>query len=556
MPRRRILSIWFPRLAAERLLRAGCGDPDAPFAVVADTGNMQVLASLSQPAAAEGLREGQPLRDAQAMCPHLLMRPADRHADAAFLSALRRWAGKFSPWVAEEAPAGLIVDLTGCAHLFGGEEQVAHQAEQDCADLGLSVRIGIGDTVGAAWALARYAGQTAASDRSGDAIDQEARATRARAAKRRPWERGGTRRGAAPGAAGTPDARPLRIAEPGKAHSVLGPLPVAALRVGAERTEALSRVGLRTIGDLFGIPRAALARRYGQDVVKRLDQAIGSQPEPISPARPETSFAVRLTLPDPIGLQDDILAALDRLLPELGTRLARKGRGARRLRMQLCRSDASTQTIEIGLARPSADPDRIRPLLVVKLDGIDAGFGIDCIRLDAFVTEPVHARQHRGHMEAAADAMRRLTTDTRLDDLVGRLGAHIGLDRISRAHPADSHIPEKTAHRVAAAWSEPATDWPAPPVPRPLVMWRSEQVAAPPVPRLTGPFRWRGRTLTPAVAIGPERIAPEWWLDEPEWRSGVRDYWQVVTDGGECLWLYFAHGGTMSGGWFCQGRFA
>ncbi|MAQ81793.1 MAG: DNA methylase [Maritimibacter sp.] len=551
MPIRRILSLWFPRLAAERFLRAGASYLDAPFAVVGDRNNAQVLVSLSARASAEGLRAGQPLRDAQAMCPGLITRLANTHADAAFLSALRRWAGKFSPWVAEEPPEGLIIDLTGCAHLFGGEAELVSQAELDCSDLGLTVQSGIADTVGAAWALARYAGRAPGAVRSGDAIDQEAPATRARAAKRRNWERGGP-----PPPRHGVEARGGRIAAEGQTRTALATLPVAALRVDPDTAASLSKLGLRTIGDLIGVPRASLARRFGQPLVLRLDQAMGHTPESVSPARPMFSFAVRLTLPDPIGLDEDVMAAIDRLLPELEKRLVEKGRGARRLRLQLFRADNTMQTIEIGMARPSASPDRIRPLLILKLDEIDAGYGIDCIRIEAHVTEPVHARQHRGHMDAAAEAMARLNSDMRLDDLIGRLGARIGLERISRAHPADSHIPEKTSHRVAAAWSEPAKNWPLPPTPRPLVMWRPEPVSAPDTPRPPADFRWRGRSLQATAVSGPERIAPEWWLDEPEWRTGVRDYWQVTADTGERLWMYYAHGGALSAGWFCQGRFA
>jgi protein ImuB len=551
MPQRRILSLWFPRLAAERLLRLDPGVMDAPFAVVEDRGNMQVLASLSVQAQAEGLTQGQPLRDAQAMCPRLITRLANPQAEAAFLTVIRRWAGKFSPWVAEEPPAGLVIDLTGCAHLFGGEDPLLDQVEQDCADLGLTVHAGIADTVGAAWALARYAGQPAPLSRSGDAIDQEAYATRARAVKRRNWERGGP----APRVAAAAD-RPARIAPPGRAHSILAPLPVAALRIGGDTAAALARLGLRRIGDLTGMPRAALARRFGRDLVRRLDQAMGSEPEPVSPAKPPMHFAVRLTLPEPIGLDTDIMAGIDRLLPELQRRLKAKGRGARRLRLQLHRSDGTMQTVEIGLARPSASPDRIKPLLIMKLPEIDPGFGIDVLRIEAHVTEPVHARQHRGHMDAAADATARLTANTALDDLIGRIGARIGLEAITRAHPADSNIPEKTSHRVAAAWSEPATHWPKPPTPRPLIMWRPEPVMAGDTPTLPAAFRWRQRSLTTVAVSGPERIAPEWWLDDPNWRSGVRDYWQVTVESGERLWLYYAHGGTMSSGWFCQGAFA
>ena len=214
------------------------------------------------------------------------------------------------------------------------------------------------------------------------------------------------------------------------------------------------------------------------------------------------------------------------------------------------------QTVEIGMARPSANPDRIKPLLIMKLPDIDAGFGIDCVRIEAHVTEPVHAQQHRGHMDAAKDVNKRLSSNTSLDDLIGRVGARIGLEAITRMHPADSNIPEKTSTKLAAAWSEPAKEWPDPPTPRPLLMWRPEPVQAVDIAGVPGEFRWRGRRHETVAANGPERISPEWWLDDPEWRSGVRDYYQITTAYGERLWLYYAHGGTMSSGWFCQGSFA
>ncbi|MCU4651692.1 DNA polymerase Y family protein, partial [Roseibacterium sp. SDUM158016] len=167
---RRILSLWFPRLAAERVLRCEPGLAETPLAVVSEAGNMRLVDSLTEAAEARGLHRGQPLGEAATICPDLVTRPADPSAEAAFLTALRRWAGKFSPWVAEEAPEGLMIDLTGCAHLFGGETALFAQVGQDCADLGLTVRAGIADTAGAAWALARYTGGRAGPLRNGDAI--------------------------------------------------------------------------------------------------------------------------------------------------------------------------------------------------------------------------------------------------------------------------------------------------------------------------------------------------------------------------------------------------
>ncbi|NNK68420.1 MAG: DNA polymerase Y family protein [Rhodobacteraceae bacterium] len=550
MPNRRILSLWFPRLGAERLLRFETDLVETPFAIAEDRGPMQVLSSLSSIAHAAGLRRDQPLRDALAMCPDLITRLRNPQAETAFLATLRRWAGKFSPWVAEEAPDALIVDLTGCAHLFGGEAALVVQVIEECEALGLTVQTGIADTAGAAWALARFAGQAVPMTRSGDAIDQEAYATRSRAAKRRHWERGGP---APP--QGLPDNRSTPIAPPGQTRSALAPLPVAALRLPPEMATDLTRLGLRRIGDLTGQPRAALGRRFGRHLVQRLDQALGVEPEPISPAKPPMHFAVRLTLPDPIGLEADIAAALDRLLPRLSEQLVSKGRGARRVRLECHRADHTMQGVEVGLARPSAAPDRIRPLLLMKLSEIDAGFGIDRVRIEAVVTEPLHDRQFKGHADAAADAVNRLSGNTALEDLIGRIGARIGLEAITRLHPADSHIPEKAVKVMAAAWSEPARDWPTSPVPRPLVLWRPELVTAEDVPDPPLTFRWRRQSFETLAATGPERIAPEWWLDEPDWRTGVRDYWRITTTGGVRLWLYYAHGAAMSAGWFCQGAF-
>lgn len=594
MVRRRILSLWFPRLGADRVLRLERGGFDGPLAVVEEVSNAQVISALNPAAECEGLWVGQPVRDAHAICAGLVTRPRVPLAEAQFLMVLRRWAGKFSPWVAEVPPDGLILDLSGCAHLFGGEEALLLEVKRDCAALGVSVRLAIADTLGAAWAVARYGGAEVTSDRTGDAIDQEARATRSRAHRLHPpraasglrssrgrhWTKGG----AAPEVAvqdftlPPPDqevqAGPAAIVAPGQTHRALAPLAVAALRLDQPTVAQLNRLGLRRIGDLLAQPRASLARRFGRGLVERLDQAMGAAPEPVSPARAPDHFAVRLSLPDPIGLLNDLMAGVDRMLPQLCKRLEDRGKGVRILRLEAHRVDQETEMVELGLARPTRDPARIRPLLEMKLDQIDAGYGIDMLRIEALRVEPIHDRTMAGHAQAQAAARRRLRQpDARrdpeegntgsegfdcvaLEDLIGRLGARVGLENIKRLHPVETHIPEKTAKVLAAAWSEPAGAWPRPTRPRPLLMWQPELVMAPDCPQLPERFRWRGRDWVLGAGDGPERIAPEWWLDDPNWRSGVRDYWVVTTTCGARLWLFFAHGGTMSGGWFCHGRFA
>ena len=545
---RRILSLWFPRLPVERLLRQRRDALIQPFAVVGMRANAQLLISLSPEAEAAGLRQGQPLRDATAMCPGLVTAPENPVEDAAFLRALRRWAGKFSPWVAEEAPDALVIDLTGCAHLFGGEEGLMAQVEEDCGDLGLSLRACIADTRGAAWALARYAGATTAQMRSGDEIRQEAHATRSRAVRRFSRQSVGSPRQAGPSGV---------IAAPGQTRQAIATLPLAALRLAPAAVEGLGRLGLRRVEDIMGMPRAALARRFGADVLRRLDQALGLDAEPVNPAASPLHFAMRISFPDPIGLAEDIAAGMDRLLPPLCAKLAAKGRGARRVRLEAQRSDGRVEVVEVGLARASDVADRIRPLLMLKLDQIDPGFGIDRLRLEAVETEPLHAVQHRGHLEAAADVAARQGADTALEDLIGKLGTKLGQEAVVRLHPADSNIPEKSAITLAAAWSAPApAPWPEPRAPRPIVIFRPEPVDAPPERTPPAQFRWRRRRFDLRFAVGPERLLPEWWLDDPEWRSGARDYWRIEVAGGERLWLFYAHGGEVSGGWFCQGLFA
>lgn len=543
---RRVLSLWFPRMAAERVLRLRRDALPGPFAVVGLRNQAQVLVSLNPAAEMAGLRPGQPFRDATAICGQLVTAVEHAPADQAFLAALRRWAGKFSPWVAEEPPDALVIDLTGCAHLFGGEEGLLAQVAEDCADLGLTVRAAIADTRGAAWALARYSGAAPNPDRTGDAIRQEAHATRSRAAARRVTGQGGVQ-----------STGLGVIAAPGSMRQAMASLPLAALRLSPKVVESLGHLGLRRVEDIAGLPRAALARRFGAETLRRLDQAIGLDPEPISPARAPLHFAVRISFPEPIGLASDVAAGIDRLLPALCSRLKEKGRGLRRLRLEAQRVDGSAEVAEIGLVRASDDPARIRPLLVMKLDGMEAGFGFDRLRLEALDTEVIHAIQHRGHLDAAADVAARAASDTALEDLIAKLGTRLGQEAVVRLHPSDSHIPEKTFSVLTAAWSDPFKgEWPEPRAPRPIVIFRPEPVQAPEQRTPPPQFRWRRRLFSTRVAVGPERLLPEWWLDDPAWRTGPRDYWRVETDRGDRLWLFFAHGGELSGGWFCQGLFA
>jgi len=244
----------------------------------------------------------------------------------------------YTPWVAMDGCDGLTLDISGCAHLFGGEARMARVMASRLSALKLTVRWSIADTKGAAWALARFA------------------------------------------------SGPL-IAPNGRTREAVSPLPVAALRIEEATVTGLSRLGLRKIDDLAGMSRGGLARRFGAGLLQRLDQIMGDAPEPVAPVELAAPYAVRLSLPEPIGKTDDVIAALGRLLERLCARLERDQRGAMRLSLAIQRTDHSAESVEIGLARATRDPARIIRLFEPQIDKLDAGFGIDAVRLHATATD-------------------------------------------------------------------------------------------------------------------------------------------------------------------------
>lgn len=487
--KRRVISLWFPRLASERILRL-C-PTDGPFALTLKQKNANRIYCLNTAATQQGLHQGMAYVDARAFCPKLQSRAAEPEQDRQFLRLLCRWAARYCPWVGLDGEDGLVMDITGSAHLFGGEPAMLADIRNRLMRAGLSVQIGLADTRGAAWALAHYG------------------------------------EGVAPS---------------GKTLATLEALPVAALRIDEQMSVMLQRLGLRSIGDLAQAARAPLNRRFGPALLRRLDQALGDQPEEISPHSAPPHYAVRMTLPEPIGLLPDVMAGAERLLIQLCTKLKAQETGARHLCLTLRRVDQDRQQVELRLARPLRDPHRILPLFERGLAKINAGFGIDMLRLEATQVESLPVQQISHVSDGRKD---------KLDDLISRLGTRIGLENIQRFLPADSHIPECSFIMVPAAYSEPASNW-SNLQPRPICLFPSEPITAHGA-RPPKHFRWRQMALTTSRATGPERIAPEWWLENENWRSGLRDYWRVETAQGRRLWLYYT---PQTPGWFVQGEFA
>jgi protein ImuB len=494
-----------------------------------------------------------PLADALSFLPGLLTRPAELAEDAAALRRLAEWCGRYSPWTAPDGADGIKIEATGSAHLWGGETGLVADLSQRLARQGIAHRLAIADTLGAAWAMARFA--------AGEAEE---------GACKLPVKTGKT------GGIAT-----SLVVAPGETRAALAPLPIAALRLDPAIVEGLHRVGLRRIGEALAMPRDALARRFGDTVARRLDQALDDLPEPLSPLGEVPTRRVRLSLPEPIADPADLARAAERLTADLVARLAREGKGARRLDLGFHRVDGRVEHIRIGTARPSRDPAHLAKLLTGKLDTIDPGLGIEDVILAAFAVEKLAAEQ----IEMTGSAA---TTEGDIGPLFDRIGAKLGLDALARLKPCASHIPERTSVAVPVE-----TGCRPPPNPSPVSTGEGSAhrarvgagtISEPPKPprpvRLFAPpepveafwvlpddppfrFTWRRRTHRIAQADGPERVAEEWWRPDGQLIDGagspdaIRDYYRVEDESGRRFWLFRAGlPGDPPPRWFVHGVFA
>ncbi len=531
---------------------------EPPFATVIASGGRQLLAAVNPAAEAQGLRAGMPLADALSFLPGLITRPVELVEDAGALHRLAEWCGRYSPWTAPDGVDGIKIEITGSAHLWGGEAALAADLSQRLNRQGIAHRLAIADTLGAAWALARFAVTEAAEAANPVGCKFPVKTANLTAA--------------------------AIIISTGEMRAALAPLPVAALRLDPALVEGLHRVGLRRVGEVLAMPRDALARRFGDMVARRLDQALDLLPEPLSPLGETPSWRMRLSFVEPIADPADLARAAERLTLDLAARLAREGMGARRLDLGFYRVDGRVEHIRIGTARPSRDPAHLAKLLIGKLDTVDPGLGVEDAILAAFAVETLGPEQIG--MTGAAGAI----GDTA--PLFDRLGARLGLDALARLEPRASHIPERASVAVAVGGTDKGQCRP-PPQPSPVPTGegarrrRGEESGAMPTPqkpprpvRLFQPpepveafwvlpddppfrFAWRRRTHRGAQADGPERIAEEWWQPDGELvgaegcPGAIRDYYRVEDEAGRRFWLFRAGlPGDPPPRWFVHGIFA
>jgi protein ImuB len=472
------------------------------------------IAALDNAAMRLGLRVGASLTEVRALSPGIATAPADSAADGEMLHAAAAACEMFTPLVALRGGAGLILDITGCAHLFAGEDAMLRLSRRRLAGLGLATGAAIAGTPESAWALARF------------------------------------RRGV--------------IAAPGGEEALARALPVAALEAASATAVALGRAGFRTLGDLADRPSKLLVARFGGDLVDTLNRIMGREDVRIAPLRDPPEIMAEKHFPEPLGLAENLLAVLERLVRDVAAALERHGAGGRLFEASFFRSDGAVRRIALETAQATRNEASLMRLLRLKIealaDPLDPGFGFDALRLSVIRGEALEERQQ--DLEAGAAPERR---DDDIAELVDRLVARFGRDNVRRFVARDTHDPLRAGATVPYLSAVTGAAWPLPetghPPARPLTLFEPPQLIEAIAEVPDGPplrFRWRRVLHDVARAEGPERIAPEWWRDGGS-APPTRDYYRVENALGRRFWVFregFFEDSNARPRWFLHGLFA
>jgi protein ImuB len=486
---RRILALWFLRLPTDRLQRRARGIH--PLVIAQKIDNALRLSAVDLAAAKIGLVPGMTLADARARAPAIDVVEADETADRKLLESIAEWSDRFTPFVALDAPHGLYLDVTGAAHLFGGERELMQRIEKDLTRQGFAIRLAMAGTCVAARALAHYASGT--------------------------------------------------VVPPGEEEKAVANLPVSAIAPDEDVARIFRRAGLKTIAQIASRQRGELTARFGSAFVANLDRALGKEEAPISPRRHLPDYMAEHRFADPIVTQNCIENSLSSLAATLAQVLEERGEGARRLEASFFRSDGTVRRIAVETGAPLRDPGIVLRLFRERMgalaDPLDPGFGFDLIRLEASRAEA--SQDQNADFDCDAQAAREIAF------LIDRLSARFGMDRVMNFQPQDTHIPEAECAAVPAQAMAPSKTAMQPkrregeaPL-RPLQMFKSPEpvdviAAAPDSPPAS--FRWRRVQHVVKRAEGPERIAMEWWRHQEA--MPTRDYFRVEDTDGRRFWLY------------------
>lgn len=472
------------------------------------------VAALDAVAAGLGLRIGMPLAEARALLPDIATAKAAPEADAAVLRACAAACEMFTPLVALRGEEGLILDITGCAHLFGGEAGLGGRARRRLDRLGFSTQAAIAGTPEAAWALARYRRST--------------------------------------------------IAAPGEEESLARALPITALDQDSGTTLALSRAGFRTLGDLSDRPSSLLSARFGEGLVVALRRVLGQEDIRITPRRAPPEVMAEKHFPEPLGAVDSLLGVLAGLAGDIMHRLEQRGAGGRAFEASFFRADGAVRHLILETAQGTRDAASLMRLVRLRIealaDPLDPGFGFDALRLAVTRSEPLHAAQQTlAGGQVAQDEARDVA------GLVDRLVARFGRGSVRRFIARDTHDPVLAGGMVPYLADAASAPWPEPepgqPPLRPLTLfphpqWIEVMAEVPDSPPLR--FRWRRLLHEVARAEGPERIAPEWWHEGAP-APATRDYYRVEDASGHRFWIFregLYEDSNARPRWFLHGLFA
>ncbi|MCZ4340983.1 DNA polymerase Y family protein [Sphingomonadaceae bacterium G21617-S1] len=493
--KRRYLALAFPFLPADRLaraIRAGAQQtgfpPDAPFALVEKRKGAMRLVAVNRAALALGLASELSLADARAREPMLGIADHDAGADARLLERIADGCDRYTPMVALDPPDGLILDISGCAHLFGGEAALQDDLVRRLGRLGMTVRAALADTPDAAHALARY-------DKS---------------------------------------------FQPSPEGEALMHLPVEALELDGEETTALRRAGLKRLADLEARPSQVLAARFGEAAGDKLRRIAGGRDIRITARRPQPALMLERRFAEPIGRTEAALAAIGELAAQAARRMEKAHQGGRRFEAQLFRTDGLVRALRIETGLPVRDVAVVMRLFDERLaalsDPVDPGFGFDLVRLSVPAFEALAPLQLPLEGGAVAEG--------ELAQLLDRLSTRLGRNRVRRLAPQDSHIPEQAAFAFPAIEPAPPGQWPEaeagePPL-RPTHIFDPPQLIDVVAGVPDGPpqrFRWRRELHEVTLAEGPERIGALWWRRADN--AGLsRDYYRVEDRKGRRFWLF------------------
>ncbi len=495
----RYASIWFPYLLTEYTVRKNPGLRDMPFVLASPQRGRLLIDSVSAQAMQKGIRPGMVLADCKALYPELEMLKSEPGRGEKLLSALAEWCIGYTPFAAVDLPGGLVLDTSGCTHLWGGEAQYLESIKSKLNAYGYTVQAAIADTIGTAWAVARF-------------------------------------------------GNPATIVKPGGQQEALCALPAAALRLEPEVLARLKKLGLHRIDSFMGMPPAALRRRFGPSLPLRLGQALGHEIEMAMPVKPVEPYQERLCSMEPICTATGITIALQQLLETLCLRLETEGHGLRQAILKAYRVDGDIQQIEIGTGQPSRNQSHLFRLFEHKIATLEPRLGFELFLLEAPKVEPVT------HEQSAIWTMSG-QNDKQVAELLDRIVARTNPNAVTRYLPAEHYWPERSARQASPLWEKPDTCWRTD-CPRPIhLLPKPEAIEVtavlPDYPPML--FRYKGKRYSIAKSDGPERVEQEWWLSD----GLYRDYYCVEDESGARYWLFRSGPYDAEGPkWFIHGFFA